>query len=702
MEKPNDATLEVSLSHDAAGEYEAELRFTSPARETEIPPVRGEIRLDFEELLDLQGDPEAYGVALTQGLFVAEELRHFYAQVRTAVDAGGLNLRLRLRTLVPAIHALRWELLREPGATNDEPGIPLAASERVLFSRFMASTDWRTVRVSRKSELRATLAVAAPSNLEAEGLAEIDAAAEVERAREALGGETLRGVELKVAGVDEPLTLQRLTDLLRDSPDIFYLVAHGALSRRSGEPALYLQKDDGSVAVCRGRELAERIAEMERPPRLVVLVSCESAGQESGSATSAQAALAPRLADAGVAAVLAMQGRISMPTMEEAMPVFFRELLRDGQIDRALAVARSAVRGRPDAWMPALFMRLKRGRIWYEPGFSGDESDFSQWRSLTNGIARGNFVPVLGTDISEHVFGSSREIAHHLSDRLQVPLVGEHRASLPKVTQFVSVEESRELAREGALKSLHKGLARRLDGADTNQPLTKLLDTVVERQADSDPLKVLAELPAPVYVNACRDPLLIKSLKAAGKTPRPLLCDWRPNAENHPRAPEFDDEPTMDAPVVHHMFGVLGKANSLVLTEDDFFDYMIAAAQYELIPPVVSGALTRGSLLFLGFQLDSWTFRVLFRLIMAMEGRQRLHQFAHVGVQVDPESSGMEDAESARRYLERYFTAGSGAPPVSIYWGSARDFLEELQQKMLEDDTEMPMNVEEDEDDWLS
>ena len=53
------------------------------------------------------------------------------------------------------------------------------------------------------------------------------------------------------------------------------------------------------------------------------------------------------------------------------MPVFFRELLRDGQLDRAVAAARQAVEKRPDHWMPALFLRLKSGRIWYDTGFGG-------------------------------------------------------------------------------------------------------------------------------------------------------------------------------------------------------------------------------------------------------------------------------------------------------------------------------------------
>jgi hypothetical protein len=64
-----------------------------------------------------------------------------------------------------------------------------------------------------------------------------------------------------------------------------------------------------------------------------------------------------------------MQGQISMETVEAAMPRFFVELMQDGQIDHALAMARGLVRARPDAWMPVLFLRLRGGRIWYEPGF---------------------------------------------------------------------------------------------------------------------------------------------------------------------------------------------------------------------------------------------------------------------------------------------------------------------------------------------
>ena len=90
----------------------------------------------------------------------------------------GLHRVLRLRLLVgptaAELHALRWELLCDP-----DSGALLASSERVLFSRFMLSQDWRPVRLRPKATLRALVAVAAPTDLAEYGLAPVDLAVEV-------------------------------------------------------------------------------------------------------------------------------------------------------------------------------------------------------------------------------------------------------------------------------------------------------------------------------------------------------------------------------------------------------------------------------------------------------------------------------------------------------------------------------------------
>lgn len=146
-------------------------------------------------------------------------------------------------------------------------------------------------------------------------------------------------------------------------------------------------------------------------------------GQQIAAAqrTTAQASLAGRLADAGVPGVIAMQGFISMPTVETMMPTFFTELKRDGQIDRALAAARARVQHRGDAWMPALYTRLTGGRLWYTPGFRGDKSK-EVWRRLLRPVANGKVVPIIGPRLLETACGTSHDTAMRLAGANNYPL----------------------------------------------------------------------------------------------------------------------------------------------------------------------------------------------------------------------------------------------------------------------------------------
>jgi hypothetical protein len=395
VSKPvNYAELEIGLHRHQPALYEVELRFSNPASEGETPPVRGETLIDPQALLELQLRPQDYGQALAASLFAAKDVAAMYARVKTAVESSDQFLRVKLFVGPSAaeLHPMRWELLTDP-----ETHAPLATSEKILLSRFGTSHNWRNIRLRPKTDLRALVAVSAPSNLAYYKLAPVGIDGEIERARE-----HLKGIPITVAGKDEPLTLKRLIDGLRDQIDILYLVCHGALLPKG--PRLWLQNETGEVEVTSGDELAQRMSDLAEPPRLVVLASCESAGSEQVSTSERVTAgqlvsLAPLLAEAGVPAVLAMQGKISMETVKKAMPVFFAELLKDGQIDRALAVARGSVRERPDSWMLALFLRLKGGKIWYEPGFGEGEGDFAKWQALVQSVRSGQFTPIVGSGL---------------------------------------------------------------------------------------------------------------------------------------------------------------------------------------------------------------------------------------------------------------------------------------------------------------
>lgn len=674
------AELEIGLHRSQPGGYDIEMRLNDPDSDGEIAPARGSTEIDFEDFLPLVRDSVKYGQELTKCIFPDGDIRTLYGKAKAVLDRSERLLRLRLLIGPSAseLHALRWELLQDP-----ETNLPFASSERVLFSRFMLSRDWRVVKLRARSELKAVIAVAAPTDLASYNLADVPIDAEISRARAALAG-----IKVTVLGKDQPCTLDRLVEAMRSGPDIVYLVCHGVLIKNT-EPYLFLQTDAGSTDRVKGTDLAARIAELPQPPRLIVLASCESAGVDDGK-PAVQSSLAPRLADAGVPAVLAMQGKISMQTVEMGMPVFFRELLVDGQIDRAMAVARRKIQKQADGWMPALFLRLRGGRIWYIPGFAGSKSEFEQWKSICRFVRNGEFVPVIGSDVTSHIFGMPTELAFELATESGFPMSTYDRADPAKVAQFISTKTGPKDLRNSVKDALLKRMRRKAKelAIDSRNGVTggDLLERIVDKlyADETDPCRILCDLNAKVYVTANANSALELMLKKAGKTPVDLVSQWRDERRDPRAEPAFQGEPTRDKPLIYYVYGKIKKEETWILTEDDFFDYLIRTSKYDLMPLVVSDALTTNSLLFLGFALDDWKFRILFRIIMAKGGSSHLADYNHVGVQLDPDEHTAGDAERAKRYLERYFSKAE----IDIYWGSTAEFLHELRNRLKEFESE--------------
>ena len=205
---------------------------------------------------------------------------------------------------------------------------------------------------------------------------------------------------------------------------------------------MWLEGEDGKTEVVSGAALAEAIQKLtpERRPCLVVLASCQSAARPSAETVRegrikpiAITTLGARLVEAGVPAVLAMQGNISLDTLDGFMPVFFQELSTHGLVDRAVAVARSQVSARPDAWMPLLWMRLRDGRLWlrYTPGFTDERPGFGRWKSFMKSLEQQICTPILGPGMSEFLLGTSRQIACRWAEESAYPLADDSMESLP-------------------------------------------------------------------------------------------------------------------------------------------------------------------------------------------------------------------------------------------------------------------------------
>jgi hypothetical protein len=672
------AELELSLHQREAGIYTVEMRFSQPGSDADIRIGQGKAvttQFDFQDLKSKAEDPAAYGAALTKSLFADKDLLAGFSKARASAQTSQAPLRVRLviGPSAPELNSLYWECLRDP----DDEKVTLFTGEQVFFSRYLSSLDYRPITLRAKGDLKALVAIANPSNLsEYPALGAVDVAGELKRAQDGLDGIPVTPLP---AGASGHCTLNAIIDCLGQGYDILYIVAHGAFVR--DEPWLLLEDDNGAVARISGYDLAARIRKLDNQPRLIVLASCQSAGASAGAALQS---LGPKLAEGGVPAVLAMQGSISMDTVAKFMPVFFQELQKDGQIDRALSVARGTVGDRNDFWMPVLFMRLRSGRIWYVPGF-GEEGEFKKWPALLASLQTGACTPILGSGLYEPLYGSNRELALGLAEKFRFPLSQYFRDALPQVTQYLSITQSINTLRVELNSLIRKKIQARFaadlpDALKGDQaPLLDLISFGGQKMRAADPAeqhRVLAELKLPIYLTTNPDSLMFDALKEAGADPQLVICPWNDRivADSiYEKEPEY--RPSPDRPMVYHIFGHLSVPDSLVLTEDDHFEFLIGVTRNkDLIRSVILRVLASTSLMFLGFQLDDWAFRVFFSIIMDLQGGGRRRDYAHIAVQVDPDEIRNLDPRGAREYLEDYFQDDS----ISIYWGQSIDFLREL------------------------
>jgi hypothetical protein len=172
------ADLELSLYRYDAPSYAVEFRFSLPDNKVEIRLSQGQPSLaqfELEPLRAICADPAACGKALSQGLFADPAVKSAFEQARSAVHSQDYPLRVRLLIgpSAPELHGLPWELLNDP-----QRGYVIIIIENLLFSRYLSSLDWQPVRLWPKSDLRAQVVVANPSNLDEYDLALVDVQSE--------------------------------------------------------------------------------------------------------------------------------------------------------------------------------------------------------------------------------------------------------------------------------------------------------------------------------------------------------------------------------------------------------------------------------------------------------------------------------------------------------------------------------------------
>jgi hypothetical protein len=281
------------------------------------------------------------------------------------------------------------------------------------------------------------------------------------------------------------------------------------------------------------------------------------------------------------------------------------------------------------------------------------------WNSLLRRIKGGKCTPFLGAGACAGFIPLGSEIAREWAQEHGYPLSDPW--DLPRVAQFLAIK---------------------YDPMFPKDEIVNRFQTVVPPDFDAlgEPHGVLADLPLPIYITTNYDDFMTQALRSRHRDPSRELCRWNSLVRDRPSV--FDlgssSEVNVANPVVFHLHGHDEVPESLVLTEDDYLDFLVGVSRdAQIIPRRIEKALASTSLLFIGYSLADWDFRVLFRgLIGSLErslGRIR------VAVQLAPQppETGGIIQEQVQQYLEDYLAQDD----VRVYWGKASGFVQELKER---------------------
>jgi len=303
--------------------------------------------------------------------------------------------------------------------------------------------------------------------------------------------------------------------------------------------------------------------------------------------------------------------------------------------------------------------------------------DERNWKILLRAIKQQRCTPFLGSEVAFGDVPVKSKIAREWVIEYGYPL--EDSKDLARVAQFIATEYDPMFPKNEIIEKLNEA------------PLPDFANP-------DEPHRILADLPLPVYITTNYDDFMTQALRSkyAGDTkiphkdPRRELCRWNEFISAGPSIFDSDFEPNVANPVVFHLYGHTGAPESLILTEDDYLDFLASVSRDQtLIPARIQKALTMASLLFLGYRFTDLDFRVLMRgLVSYLERNYYAKSKAHVSIQVV--AVGDAISTSQRESIEKYLSKYCGRLDIEVGMGTCREFVSELRRRW-EDFSRVPI-----------
>jgi SIR2-like protein len=334
-------------------------------------------------------------------------------------------------------------------------------------------------------------------------------------------------------------------------------------------------------------------------------------------------------------------------------------------------------------------------------------------------IERGAVLPIISNYVLPRTFGVDMPtVARAWAQSMESPLSDEDNSDLTRVAQYFGIAEATFVkARDrylAVLKELLLNLAEHNGTADQRyidqlrrtgeldqSSFTKLatrLDYPRLEQPERGPMRLLAEMPLPIYLTTSQHEFLeVELANTYHKDPVSEIFYWddslRVIESIYDREPNY--KPSVQRPLVYHLFGVDRHPDSIVVSEYDHLSTLMTLAELKRntrvadygsvgpsgskfdLPSELKYALACSGLLMLGYNVASWEFRVLFRWLVRyiVPSRTRGEVLDAFAIQLEP---GADQLDPKTQALKRYVTEIFDHLNFTVYWGDADACVNEL------------------------
>lgn len=187
----------------------------------------------------------------------------------------------------------------------------------------------------------------------------------------------------------------------------------------------------------------------------------------------------------------------------------------------------------------------------------------------------------------------------------------------------------------------------------------------------------IASLPFQLIISTCHDKLLATAMEKAGKTPMVCRYNFRGDRRDNP---EFALPWSDQTPLIYQLFGDSADPQSLVLSENDLLDFLVAViSEQPPLPNSLRRAMQRSgqSLLFVGFGLRHWYLRVIMKALLKTLVRGAAASQAASAFALEPFLHGVPDAERQQTIL--FYQRGTR---VEICNDEVTEFFVELSKRL--------------------